>query len=337
MWRSFVFSLVVAACTETPTGSGIEATSHVATYQSPGGYAPLLDLLIVVDDTAAMAPYADEVAMLPDQIATTLRPEYDLRVAVTTNGGVLRKPAALPEPFVSTRLGFDLTRTSSFDGTLADALRPLMTVGAANSGASQPLAAIRTALDGNPDGFLRDHASLGIVIITASDDASPSEVSEYAGWLQSLASDSEPRRFAVSVLHAGASPRLDSFLTMLPTINHTIAVSLDDTDVSAAVTVFESTITSIIPGTCWIASDLDPQTPGAQYDCTISAEVDGGELLLRPCRDDADDDPLCWRLLPSPQGECGPEAIDPLKPQIAAYHFFSFSPVLHAQCVVLDE
>ena len=191
------------------------------------------------------------------------------RVAITTNGGALRSREAIAEPFLSTRLGFDLTRTSTFDGPLADALRPRMNVGATNSNPSQPLAAMRSALEGNP-GFLRDDAALGIVIITASDDASPGAVSEYASWLQMLKSD--PHRIVVSAIHVNPSPRLDSFFTMLPDYQ-SVAVSLDDADVSAAFTTFESTIRAILPGTCWIASDVDPYTAGSQYDCTIRAAV----------------------------------------------------------------
>jgi len=332
MWRLMICSLALVACTETPEPSGITATSHVATYDTPGGYAPQLDLLIVIDDTTAMAPYAERVAMLPDLIETALRPEYDLRVAVTTNGGALRAPAGSPDPFLATRLGFDLARASSFDRSLADALRPLTSVGAASAGGSQPLAAVRAALDGNPGGFLREDAALGIVIVTASDDASPDAVSDYATWIEERKASAYD--VMVSVIHVNDSPRLDSFLTLL-SAPESVDVPLDSGDPSAAFTAFEAAIRSIIPGICWIASDLDPETAGAQYDCTVSADVDGRELLLRPCSGEQDDDPLCWRLVPSGP-ECSGDTDGFLEPRIAAYHFFSFVPPLHAQCVVLD-
>lgn len=331
MRRSIALLGLFAACADRmPADPGIEAISHVADYQIRRGGPPMYDLLIVIDDTAAMAPYQDRLAMLPAIVEHWTRSSWggllDIRIAVTTNDGILRRTPSVADPFVASQIEFDLARTTNYEWTLPDALAALMDIEATSGGPSQPLAALRLALEGNPDGFLREGAQLGIVIISAVDDASPLPVTEYASWLKS----SSPWGLYITGIHANPSPRLDQLYRAFP--NASLTISIDDSDHSLAFAPHGEHVTTILPGMCWTASDLDPEAPGSQYDCTFSAEIRGEERLLPPCVDDGDQ--FCWRLVHSNQG-CVPGDHEPLRPEIPPYRFFAFNPKLRAQCVVL--
>ena len=155
--------------------------SHVAYYDFPASIPQVLDILFVIDHTTAMAPYQTEIDGLPAGVeAALLDPtgaQADLRIAVTTvdAAGAFRQPSATTDGFLA--LGYDghLARAANYTGSLADALAPLIDVGASAAITSQPLAAAKAALDAHPT-FLRSTAALGIVTITASDDASTGAV-----------------------------------------------------------------------------------------------------------------------------------------------------------------
>ena len=84
---------------------------------------------------------------------------------------------------------------------------------------------------------------------------------------------------------------------------------------------------------CWHASDVDPETPGPQYDCTFTAEIVDAPRALPPCT--SPDGLLCWELFPSSPNADGCPDTDALHPRIRGYREFLFSPAIHAECVVL--
>lgn len=315
--RSFAALLVVSACTVASwTEPEPIDTSRVKIFGLPPGGPNQIDLLIVVDDSAAMAAYRPRLAALAAAIDRAMDPRIDLRVAVTSNDGALRGST----PFLAQQLDFNLARTANFRGSLAEALLPRLDVGSGNGGANQSLLAIRNVLEGGAGEFVRDHARLSVLIITAGDDTSPETIDEFSHWLRDYTQRGRPM---VGILRGSPTPKLDAVASP------NAFASLDAADFSPVLAVMAA-VTTILLGTCWEIDDLDPHAPGDQFDCTMSAHIDERERLLRPCRGETDPDPLCWRLVPSDDGCRNPRAV---RPEIAAYRLFSFNPALHMECV----
>lgn len=328
----WLLALCAACASDDAPSSGPDAESHVAVFEYPGGGPPQLDLLVVIDDTVAMAPYQDRMAMLPSVIEQAYLSIgdglVDMHIAVTTDG-TLRRVPAVAGSYVAIRTDFDLARPANFTGTLLDAVTPLTSVGAANTAPYQPLAAVKRVFEENPDGFIRDNASIGIVIISASDDASPGTPADYAQFISATRED--PYEIMVSRIVVNPSPRLDELATGF--MNRTSTTSLADGDLAGALTVFAQAIRTILRGNCWHVSDIDPITPGPQYDCTFTATIRDVPRVLPPCK--LPDDQFCWSLVHSNDG-CSDDGYEPLEPEIRPYHFWWFVPPLRAECVVLE-
>src|SRR5262249_53621367 len=131
---------------------------------------------------------------------------------------------------------------------------------------------------------LRDATLLAIVIVDASDDASPSPVADYVDWLRGLKGEG----VFVSTITAQPSPRLDEVVAAFP--GWSVTTPVDAADYGPAIAAFGSLETSILPGICLTAA-------GPPYDCSVTAEIHGAERVLEPC--DGNDDLLCWQLVPS--------------------------------------
>ncbi len=330
--RVAVFVALAAACADAPPAS-LEGTSRVTIWESGGYGPPRMDVLVVIDDTSAAAPYADRLATLPSVLeqtyASTARGTVDMHIGVTTDGTLRRLPA-MGAAFASIRTDFDLLRITNFTGTLSDALTPVMDVGSDSDRPYQPLAAVRRVIEENPDGFLRPDASLGIVIISASDDASPDAAIDYAASLRLAKSD--PAQIEILGITASPSPRLDELLARFPA--RSFVEPIANGDYPVLLTKLELLIRSILPGTCLHASDVDPETPGAQYDCTVTTWIRGAPHVLPPCK--LPGDQFCWSLIDS-SDECGPSGeLAPVKPYMPPYGFFTFVPPFRLECVVTD-
>jgi hypothetical protein len=162
---------------------------------SPSVYAPKVDVLIVVDTSAAAAPLRAALPGLVGPFVTSLglesggdpdHPALDLHIGVISadpaDGGVLRPTAtdctaASAIRFVayaSDGLGGHVV--DNFPGTLPDALACLLapsTVTGAD--VTQPFATMLTTLGGGVTenvGFRRPGAGLAVLIVTAHDDCS---------------------------------------------------------------------------------------------------------------------------------------------------------------------
>jgi hypothetical protein len=332
MWRLIAIVGLFTACTEASPPVPA-SSSHVTVHEIAENRPPRLDLLIVVDNTTAMAPYQARMAMLPKLIETTVQAtalgRLDVRIAVVTNDGLLRRTASVADPFIAFQTDFDLVTTTNYQGTLEDTLGALMKVDATNDGPSQPFAAQRRALENQLDGFLREGASLGVLTISAVDDASPLLVSEYVTWLKSLEPD--PSRVYLTGIYAKPSTRLDELYGSFP--DHSLTISIDDSDYRPAIEAFEQVIKTNLLGLCWTASDVDLDVAGSQYDCTFTAEIHGVERALPPCASAGDQ--FCWQLVVSDHQGCAPNP-QPLRPNIPPFEFSWFNPTIRAQCVVLD-
>ena len=74
--RSIVLAGIAAlgACIDTPPlAEPVIESSHVTVAEVPEVRPPPLDVLIVLDDTTAMAPYRDRVAAMPAALSSKLR------------------------------------------------------------------------------------------------------------------------------------------------------------------------------------------------------------------------------------------------------------------------
>lgn len=330
--RFVVLVAFVAACVDASPTS-LEATSRVTVWESDGYGPPQLDVLVVIDDTSAAAPYSNRLATLPSVIENTYVSinggTVDMHIGVTTDG-TLRHVTPSGASYASIRTDFDLLRMTNFTGTLGEAMTSLTNVGTENPAPFQPLAAVRRVLEENPDAFLRPNAYLGIVIISASDDASPDRVTDYAAWLKSVKPD--PNNIVVIGITASPSARLDELFAQFP--YRAYVGSITDGDYLAPFMNLRLLIRTIIPGLCMHVSDVDLDTPGAQYDCTVTTWIRGSPQVLPPCK--LAGDQLCWSLIDSSQ-ECGPEiGFTPVKPYMPPYRFFTFVPPFRMECVVTD-
>src|SRR4051812_28208849 len=165
--RRAVILLALAACTDDPPAdSGPVVTSQITSFEYFAKPPRQLDVLFVVDNTPAMAPYQDqldEIASAAGEVLSNVGGGFpDVRLLVQSLGSV--------SPVLELSDGLDFVHHASFDGTLGDALTPLLHVGTAETAPNQPLAVMDSALTG---AWLRPNATLGIVLLSASDDASP--------------------------------------------------------------------------------------------------------------------------------------------------------------------
>ena len=148
--------VLLAACAEEPGGGGPHLNSTVDTYSVWPSYPPVIDVLVVLDHTTAMAPYQSGLAAFATSIVALANNEimFDLRVAVTTADatGALRDPAMSSDGFLA--LGYDVhfERQPNFTGALSDAVtqlveapRTLAEMGAAARRLGRPDAAARVA------------------------------------------------------------------------------------------------------------------------------------------------------------------------------------------------
>lgn len=327
----FLASLAACVSEPPPPQDGVDAVSFVEEHVLPAKPRSSLDLLIVIDDTVAMAEYQARLASLPaviEQLVTSLDSGlryFDVHIAVTSNDGVLRSIPALADPFAALYLDYDLTTIANYTGSLASVLAQLVDVGATNTGPSQPLAALQLALE-HDSSFLRANAYLGVVIVSATDDASGDSVAAYAQWLKSLKTD--PANVVLVGVTGNATPRLDELLAAFPDRHTEVALTADD--YAPAIGIFGQLVKTTLEGYCWNASDVDPITPGPQYDCTFAAIYGGAEHVLPPCTGGEGADAFCWSLAPA--SYCpSPEE---LEPTVRPYDLWLFRPELRAQCVV---
>lgn len=300
--------VLLAGCTDDGrSGPGIEGNSHVATYIMPAQPPPKLDVLFVIDDTTAMASHQAALAALPAQLEVFLASEtgnlagYHIGVVTTdaATGGALRTSSAVTDAFIvhdNTFLGAE----HNYQGSIADAFASLLPSSAASTATNQPLEVTKLGLaSGANPGFVRDDAYLGLVTITATDDASQAATDEYAGDV--TVTKSEPTSvYAIGIYPPGA-PRLDAFHAQFP--NRSEVHSIDDTDYGDALASFSQFYRQTLGYRCDPGpADLDPVTPGAQVDCSFVAIVDGVEQRLPPCSGEVTEP--CWEFVEANPQNC---------------------------------
>lgn len=326
----------LAACTDGDGGGapGVQGTSFVEHFEIPGLQPPRLDLLIVVDNTATMASHQHVFAPIAAALETFVtapdgvRP--DVRIAVATSdtaeAGTLRQPAGVSEPFLAA--GFDgrLAPVDNHDGTLASAVTALLDVGTASVATVKPLQAAYFALEANPD-IVRADAGLGVLTIAGTDDASPGSVSSYVTSLEGRKLD--PTNIMVSGVYPTPSTRLDAYHDMF--FNRSVVTSIDTGDPAEAIASLASLFRSHLAAPCTIEpSDVDPTTPGPQYDCSIEAVYEDDAIEVLPLCS-GDDGTRCVSFKLAPQLCPLPGTVE-----IGVTGFPGrYRPALRGQCVVI--
>jgi len=322
MRHALIVAVVLAACTDEPAASGPQVTSHVDYHEFPAVHPPAIDMLLVIDNTSSMTPYQSQIAQLPSIVDGVVTRIYgglpDVHVAVTTNGGAL-------STVLDDTGHWDGSHTRNFDGSLADALAPLVAVGTSSAGPAQPLAAMKTALEVSPD-FARPYASLGVVTFSATDDGSPSF--DYVTWLKGTKSD--PANIIVSGVYPQPSTVLDAFHDSFP--NRSTITSIDATDYTPAFAQFQLVRVPLGAGCFDLPLDIDPNTSGDQYDCDVSGwdDTTGLELARLPACNGADPATgTCWEYIVSPNNCTLPSGELHLRGTWSFFH-----PTIRIQCVV---
>lgn len=322
--------LVAFGCSEDPPDNGPAIDSHVHYYEWPGAVPPHLDVLVVVENTAAMTPHQAALATIPAATDTALFTAGatfpDVRIAVTLadGSGTLRQPATTTDKFLALPYDVRLARSTNFTGTLTDALGELMNVGTSGTAAVQPLASVKAALDANPD-FARA-GFLGIVMLTAGDDASTGATSDFATDLKTRKSD--PLLVMVSGAHELPVTRLAAFYDQFP--NRNVSVDLGSNDVAQAIGWFQYGFLRTLGLACFREpADVDAATPGKQYECDLNVYYDD-DTTERVVQCATGVTSLCFELVPNLQA-----CVEPGYAEVKFRNFPSpYVPPIRGQCVV---
>jgi len=194
--RALAVLLLLPACTTQPAELAIAA-------QLP---TPL-DVLVVVDDTSVA-----QTGRIPDpaNLAGVLEGIYngapDLRIAVTTTTtGTLRTSPIVPGGVIEHAVRMeDGLVDKNYSGELVTAVGSLLGFDA-TTGSNTALASTVLALDNGA--LVRDDAALGILLVSATDDASADAPGVYAAAIQAHAT-----RTMVSVVDQQPAERIGEFL-----------------------------------------------------------------------------------------------------------------------------
>jgi len=308
-------------------GSCGTQASYRKTFQS--NVSRRIDVLFVVDDTSAMAPYAGALAAGFVDMAAALEGLPQISPA-SLHVGVIRAGrcdqdtrgaacgVAAGEQFL--RAEWCETQTN-FSGALSDALACVGDLGATNCGPAQPLAAAVDALATPPrpgwEGFLRPNAYLMVVVIAAGDDASAQPAIDVAQFIKSVKSDSGQVVASVIAPRScadGAPPRLTEFVNQFGA--NGLLTDLCRSEFALALRRITYDEGDRLQPPClrgvW---DTDLDRPGLQADCVFEDHPRGPDgtwtTAALPSCDVAV--PPCWRLTPGGPG-CDGYGVDIQRP-----------------------
>ncbi len=284
--------LLLGACVEQGGGSNYETFELQANKPTP------LDVLVVLDDTTAMAnhlprPGVDQLGILP----LIYNGAPDIRVAVTTSTtGTLRKSAVAPEGFVEHRLDFgDGTLHTNYNGTLSYALGSLTNVGAASTAPNEIFASAQRALV--TPGFVREGTGVGILVVSAADDASTGDPATFATAVQAHGNPT-----MVSAIYADGDPvaRIRAFADALP-LRWLVTMSAYNME---ALTIF-SWLWPPTENSDWCLPVAATKI-GNTYDCEMFMADAPTTLVLHQCNGDVwTASEACWQILEEPSCTSG--------------------------------
>jgi hypothetical protein len=290
-----------------------------------------IDMLLVIDDSSAMQPYAaglaDAIRMQAYDLGS-VGGDVDMHIGViTADLGVEHDVANVPVPGHCAGWGdaAEFRRSilvdgafihyrnvtgpqSNVTGTVPDALAALVDVGAGGCARARPLEALRIALDHNSHdgGFRRENAKLAVIIIAAQDDDSPSSLDEYEAFLKHLTP-------YVTVQIAGGQPqtehcgeqatdRLYAFAQRFQPFSYLgpICYLTSDWLIGGALANTVPTWPLFTGPPCFDEPLADTDAaPGIQPDCTVTEHIGRGtpdehERLMAACGTGA---LPCWKIV----------------------------------------
>lgn len=181
--------LALAACGGAGGGAGPDGGVELAcevTRDIPIAPPLRFDVLLVVDDSPSMADEQATLAVNLPRFANVLESIEgglpDLQIAVVSAdaraGGrfsPVPRRCGVAGPFLVDHRRYDGSRERNYTGDLEDALPCIAELGTGGGEITEPLEAMRLALDpGNPDaqGFVRDDGELAVIFLTDEDDCS---------------------------------------------------------------------------------------------------------------------------------------------------------------------
>ena len=279
---------VVAACTSTfnpyatPLDDGLEQ-HRVEVKDIAARVHHVTDLLIVVDDSPAMAAFHEQIVANAKFFIYELRQSYgglpDLHIAVISadpaDGGAFRRFGS--SDFLTSETFYDGTSVSNAPD-LEAALTELVDVSIAGSTVSQPLAMAKLALEHHPS-FLRENADTAVIFIGNTPDASPESLAHYEQFFASLS------QLKVSGILGTADcgqldPRLRQFLAAFPSWTDPARIC-NGQEVSYVFELYPEPLNTSIADTCFEGA-IDPER------CVAADRVNGVDVDVLPrCSSDA--------------------------------------------------
>jgi hypothetical protein len=338
--------VALAACASEPASELPDADSRVVTFEySMDVPTPRIDLLVVVDSSPAIAVHRDRLVASYRRfgdVLQTIGGPPDLRVGVVTadlggpgcgpgDDGAFRRTAVVAGDFLVDYPLSSSTRGRNYAGDLGTALAALADAGSAGCATTQPLAAMKRALE-RPAGFHRPNAILAVLFVSASDDSSALSIDEAAAALPPLGA----REVIVSVIGgpegdacATPSTRLQELAARVPFASSFTSICAAEHQDAFAILGLSYRSFLNLPCLDGIA-DVDPVAPGRQYECTVSdiypdPSDEGREVeqSLEACNAAVTNRP-CWHFVQLPNFGCLGDTLEVERP---------FLPVLGTRTV----
>lgn len=286
-----------------------------------------LDIVFVIDDTDAVAPWQDNLRAGYPAMARALEnvePSMpNLHVGFVRASGCAPQTRAAdcgiaaPESFIRHEWCASI---SNFSGDLAQTFGCLADFGTGACAPAQPFQALRDVLAQPPppgwQGFLRPDAYLMIVVVAGRDDASDASVADLVAFVRGMKQD-PASQIMVSVIGPGGDctaesppPRLTELVQSFGA-NGVITGLCDHP--TAVIGHLLRPIQGVIQPACISGVlDVDPSAPGLQADCTFEDTVTGRDgarvTTALPACDAAE--PPCWRLTDWAEQSCALLEID---------------------------
>jgi hypothetical protein len=316
-------TIAIAACgagraAPCPGGGACHAEQTI-TWLFQSGFGEELDVLLVVDDTAAIADQQAKVRAIWPRLMQLFEMQPlgtpSLHVGVVS-ASRLDAPAfdgaraaacgiAPPDKFLSTA---PCGLQPNFDGTLETTISCLADLPAQPGGAPRPMAAARRALENEGATFLRPTAALWLIMASGADEAAETSQSgaDFAAWLKSQRSNGPvvvsvigPPTTCADPSLAAAASAAPQLIALVNAFREAAYVPLCAPDLTPAFGPgFASIAVSLAPACLGGIRDVAPATPGLQPQCTVvarSEQLDGSFVTaVLPACDSAA--PPCWRL-----------------------------------------
>ena len=213
--------VALAACVVPQPEPLPEAQARVVALDLPLFAPQPIDIVMVVDDSPAMAPFRPHVRDgLRWAMSFIDSSWFDVHVAViAADATSLHRTTAVDGAFLRSRFLPDGSRDVNYAGTLPDAVAAFADVGTTGSWDAQPLEAMAHALAARPAGFARDGALSHVAFIADVDDHSPRSLDAYE--LIVRAEREPPQLDAILPLPSLPDSRLAAFLARFPDVDVT--------------------------------------------------------------------------------------------------------------------